>query len=148
MQFSLHRACRRTAFVLLCHHPVLRSKYKIKNFFSVSHTLLSKKFKVLVEQYPKPPYVVSFIAQGWELWPDGKVFAFKRGYSKTQRKPIFLSLPTSLCFDYEAAATPSAINGSFASFNSTSIFKPMLQRLWIQGKHSWPSELCKDYNLA
>lgn len=88
---SLHRTCRRTAFVLLCHCPVLRSKYKIKNFFSVSHTLSSKKFKVLVEQYPKPPSVVSFIAQGWELWPDGKVFALKRGYSKIQRKPIFIT---------------------------------------------------------
>lgn len=106
---SLHRACRRTAFVLLCHRLVLRSKHKINNFFSVSHTLSSKKFKVLLEQYPKPPSVVSFIAQGWELWPDGKVFALQKVYSEIQRKPIFYHcLP--LCFDYEAAATPSAIN--------------------------------------
>lgn len=118
---SLHRACRRTAFVLLCHHPVLRSKYKI-NFFSVSHTLSSKKFKVLVEQYPKPPPVVSFIAQGWELWPDGKVFALKRGYSKTQRKPIFLSLPTSL-FWLQGSCNTFSHKCSLASFNSTSIFK-------------------------
>lgn len=71
---------------------------KLKNFFSAFHTLSSKKFKVLLKQYPKPPSVVSFIAQGWELWPAGKVFALKRGYSKIQRKTIFYHcLP--LCFD-------------------------------------------------
>lgn len=34
--FSLHRTCR-TAFVLLCHCPVIRSKYKIKNFQHPTH---------------------------------------------------------------------------------------------------------------
>lgn len=96
---SLHRACRRTAFIFRCHRPVLRSKYKIRIFFfSVSHTLSSKKSKVLVEQYPKPPSVVSFICPGMTTVTRCKVFALKRGYSKIPRKPIFYHC-LSLCFD-------------------------------------------------
>lgn len=79
------------------------TNFSVIFFFSIPHIYKQKNSSCLwnsAQSCLLP--VVSCIAQRWELWPAGKVFAFKRGYSKLQRKPIlYCCLP--LCFDWEGS---------------------------------------------
>lgn len=96
--FSLHKTCRRIAFVLLCHHPVLRSKYKIKNFFSVSHTLSSKKIQGTCGTVPKATFCSFSLPRDENCDQMEECLHFREATPKYKEKPFFYHcLP--LCFD-------------------------------------------------